>query len=192
MCHASLYSENTDWSSVSLFNMSTWWTAGTKHSRDIDNNKCFSAILLAAQVHLWAQTVCTLKLCYHKAKAMGWSAEIIQTGEFKSAAKATMFKSEVDVNFPKHFGWFFFIAKLAAPQRVISIHELLAINPWSRLGTPEHSHPPQLSISCPLVYLGRQATLNSSWPDNPEEKDRDKGQKRWMRDGYLSGIFLIR
>lgn len=79
-----------------------------QNSRDIDNNKCFSAILLAAQVHLWAQTVCTLKLCYHKAKAMGWSAEIIQTGEFKSAAKATMFKSEVDVNFPKHFGWVFF------------------------------------------------------------------------------------
>lgn len=42
-----------------------------QNSRDIDNNKCFSAILLAAQVHLWAQTVCTLKLCYHKAKAMG-------------------------------------------------------------------------------------------------------------------------
>lgn len=38
---------------------------------ETDNNKCFSAVLLAAQFHRWAQTVCTLKLCYHEAKAAG-------------------------------------------------------------------------------------------------------------------------
>ena len=114
---------------------------------------------------------------YHFA---GWSIEIIPTGHFKSVAKAALFKSEPDVNFPKHLRLFFQIAKLAAPQRHISIHELVTVNPWSRLGTPEHNHPSQLSIRCPLVYLGRQTTLNSSPRDNPAEKDGDERRERWL------------
>lgn len=94
-------------------------------------------------------------------------------------------RSDCDAHFPESLGLFSpseLPTCLPLPPAHTSIPELLTVKPpliqtgHPRAQSPQHSCP---SDVCPAISGARQATLNSSPPDNPAQKDEDETRRRW-------------